>query len=636
MNKVSLKKAIAFSKVRGTNKELSLDTYITTDNILQNKTGIARASNLPPSGTAFPKYIKDDVLVSNIRPYLKKIWFAKNEGIASSDVLIMQANKDFHPKFIYYNLFQDSFFEHMMKGSKGTKMPRGDKNQILDFEIPNFKFQTQQKIASILSSLDNKIELNNKINTELEAMAKTLYDYWFVQFDFPNAKGKPYKCSDGKMIWSDELNREIPEGWRIERIKDISSMISRGVSPKYLDKGGVCVLNQKCIRNKGIDYTFGRRHDIESKKVQEKIIKFGDVLVNSTGVGTLGRLALVKRLAEDIVIVDSHVTIVRFKEDKKLFFGYSLTEKQTEIEKLGEGSTGQTELSRVKLGDLLMIVPSDNLQEKFETFYKPIAKKIANNESENEKLSNLRDWLLPMLMNGQVTVGKATAQKPILSIAAEQKSTYKKVIARKGYNKSKNDLDLAIIVALTKQELGINYGEVAMQKTVFNLCAFNSKVANSLKPYPFINSNFGTYSHELTDDLKTNPFLVKSKVKTHEVFAIDANHQKELNKAIASEDNKGYVDAIKKLLSIYQHPFINKETDKIELLNTVTKLILDLKTTDLNKIYTAMGKWKIEQKEFKTKAAKFTKPNTKRMLEVMEEKGLIKGLLKKNNQNAIN
>jgi len=289
--------------------------------------------------------------------------------------------------------------------------------QKLEIELPNLR--NQRNIGLIISSINSKIELNNRINAELEAMAKTLYDYWFVQFDFPTSAeyaaaagkpdkhGKPYKTSGGKMVWDEKLKREVPEGWEVEKLHEISSLLVRGISPKYIENEGVIVLNQKCIRNKSIDFSFARRHDNLSKKIESKLIQVGDILVNSTGVGTLGRLALVKKLDEELVTVDSHVTIVRIDEKMahRFYTGFSLTEKQSEIEGFGVGSTGQTELSREELGNVLIILPNDTLQMSFESFLIPIIQRIANNEKENQTLSSLRDWLLPMLMNGQVKVG---------------------------------------------------------------------------------------------------------------------------------------------------------------------------------------------------------------------------------------
>ena len=182
-----LKDAVSYSKSRALLDEISVENYITTDNLLQNKQGKVDAEKMPKqSSNSVTGFDKGDILVGNIRPYLKKIWFAKYSGGSSSDVLTFKVKAGYDSEFIYYSMFRDEFFEHMMNGSKGTKMPRGDKNQILQFPIPSFSLPTQKAIAKVLSDLDAKIEVNNKINAELEAMAKTLYDYWFVQFDFPS------------------------------------------------------------------------------------------------------------------------------------------------------------------------------------------------------------------------------------------------------------------------------------------------------------------------------------------------------------------------------------------------------------------------------------------------------------------
>lgn len=194
---------------------LNLSNYITTDNLLPNRGGIVDATNLPPARTC-PKFEKDNILLSNIRPYFKKIWYATFDGGCSTDVLVLKCKNDkYHPKFVYYSLFQDLFFRHMMNGAKGSKMPRGDKDQIMEFQIPDLDKPDQIRIADILTSLDAKIALNNRINTELEQLAKTLYDYWFVQFDFPISatqaaamgkpplEGKPYRSSGGAMVWNE-------------------------------------------------------------------------------------------------------------------------------------------------------------------------------------------------------------------------------------------------------------------------------------------------------------------------------------------------------------------------------------------------------------------------------------------------
>lgn len=147
---------------------LSQETYISTENMLPNKGGIVQATSLPTT-TQTQEYKKGDVLVSNIRPYFKKIWQAKCDGGCSNDVLVFKAKENTDKAFLYYVLSDDAFFNYSMATSKGTKMPRGDKTSMMQYEVPNYEISTQKKIARILRSLDEKIVLNNEINNNLAA-----------------------------------------------------------------------------------------------------------------------------------------------------------------------------------------------------------------------------------------------------------------------------------------------------------------------------------------------------------------------------------------------------------------------------------------------------------------------------------
>lgn len=142
--------------------------YISTENMLPNKQGITVTSNIP-SGGSVTLYRKDDTLVSNIRPYFKKIWLAKNDGCCSNDVLVFRAKNNYSSDYIYYTLANDTFFNYAMKTSKGTKMPRGDKKSIMDYDITLLDTDTQVKVTAILKRIDTKIDLNNKINNNLAA-----------------------------------------------------------------------------------------------------------------------------------------------------------------------------------------------------------------------------------------------------------------------------------------------------------------------------------------------------------------------------------------------------------------------------------------------------------------------------------
>lgn len=156
-----------YANIRISSKELTPYNYVSTENMLPNRGGMVAAASLPSGNVV--KYHKGQTLVSNIRPYFKKIWHAKNDGGCSTDVLVFEIMNDVDDKFFYYYLSQENFFEYVMAGSKGTKMPRGDKQQILMYPFSYPSKNEQKSIAAILSCLDDKIELNNKINDNLAA-----------------------------------------------------------------------------------------------------------------------------------------------------------------------------------------------------------------------------------------------------------------------------------------------------------------------------------------------------------------------------------------------------------------------------------------------------------------------------------
>ncbi|WP_323585986.1 restriction endonuclease subunit S [Aliarcobacter butzleri] len=394
---ISLKKVAKYSDARIPIKNVTIDNFVTTDNLLQNKLGITKATSLPPQDGNMPAYFKNNILIGNIRPYLKKIWFADKDGGNSADVLTIKVNEKHNPKFIYYALYRDDFFEHMMKGSKGTKMPRGDKNQIMDFSIPDISLESEEKIANVLSSLDSKIELNNKINKELETMAKTLYDYWFVQFDFPNENGKPYKSSGGKMVYNQELKREIPEGWEVDSLWNIATYFNGLAMQKHRPKNDnkLRVIKIKEMNEGFGDYTEYAKADVQ----KEAIINNGDILFSWSA--SLDVIIW----AKGIGALNQHIFKVTSKKYPRSFYYYELInylkhfKMMADLRKTTMGHITQEHLKQSKIVippiDLIMVLDS-----KINVF---IEKQILL-QQQNQELAKLRDWLLPMLMNGQVRV----------------------------------------------------------------------------------------------------------------------------------------------------------------------------------------------------------------------------------------
>ena len=357
---------------------IDISEYITTDNLLQNKKGRVIAEKLPTQKVT--RFKKNDILIANIRPYLKKIWQADIDGGASSDVLVVRPNDVIDNNFLYYALTQDSFFEYVMKGSKGTKMPRGDKSQIMNFVIPDLEIDEQIKIGKLLKSIDQKIQ----INQELEAMAKTLYDYWFVQFDFPDQNGKPYKSSGGKMVYNPELKREIPEGWGVESVGNLLDKVTKA---EKIENNSIEFIGEIPVIDQSQKFIAGFTNNENALlQAQDGHVIFGD------------HTRVVKYINFDYARgADGTQVLISNNENISNVLLYHM------IEDFDLSNYGYARHFKF-LKEKTVIVPDKEVSSKFETQANVIYEKIKNNIFENQELTQLRDWLLPMLMNGQVKV----------------------------------------------------------------------------------------------------------------------------------------------------------------------------------------------------------------------------------------
>lgn len=398
---ILLKEAVSFSKERISANSASIDSYVTTDNLLPNKLGVIRADKLPPQTGNMPAYSCENILLGNIRPYLKKIWFSDRSGGCSADVLVFQVEPGYFPKFIYYALFRDDFFSHVMKGAKGTKMPRGDKAQILEFTIPAIDFDEQKKIAAILSALDAKIDCNNRINAELEAMAKTLYDYWFVQFDFPDANGKPYQSSGGKMVYNPTLKREIPAGWKHSTIGETFKTHLGGTPSRekeeYWTPGEVNWLSSGENPSTFVVDPDERISNLGLQNSPAKLLPRGTVV-----------LSIVRHLRASILGIEaatnqSVVGIVESDAFKHCFIYPYIVREIPRLMVLRTGAQ-QPHINKGVLDESLLVVPDESTLEAYTSLASPLFLQIKNYHQQNRELTELRDWLLPMLMIGQVTV----------------------------------------------------------------------------------------------------------------------------------------------------------------------------------------------------------------------------------------
>jgi type I restriction enzyme S subunit len=296
------------------------------------------------------------------------------------------------PEFLYYSL-STRRDELKTLASVGTRTPILIKSSFEKVTLDLPPLPTQRKIATILSVYDDLIENNTRRIKILEEMAQALYREWFVRFRFPG--------HEGVRLVETELGL-VPEGWEVVSLRDVTSYINRGVSPKYNDRATGLVINQKCIRDGRLNMEAARRHN--TKVPSEKVVRFGDVLINSTGIGTLGRVAQVYEELSDTT-VDSHVSIVRASERASWdYFGFALLALQPHFDSLGVGSTGQTELGRERIAGTTFLLPNKALQDKFGEVVSPMRRNVVTTFARNTILRRTRDLLLPKLISGEIDV----------------------------------------------------------------------------------------------------------------------------------------------------------------------------------------------------------------------------------------
>ncbi|MBE7661006.1 restriction endonuclease subunit S [Tenacibaculum finnmarkense] len=312
---------------------------------------------------------------------------ATNQQINS----ITNIRKEYSPYYIYY--WFKGKKDYLFQISNVTRTPMLNKSDFsnININIPNL--QTQKSIAKVLSDLDSKIAINNKINQELEAMAKTLYDYWFVQFDFPDKNGKPYKSSEGKMIFNEELKREIPVGWEVEElgscIKIFDSLrIPMSRSEREKVKGDIPYYGATSIMGYVKDFIFNDEYILlaeDGSVMNEKGMPIVQFIWGKTW-------------------VNNHAHVIQANNKLHNEFIYQLV-KMIPVVLIKTGSI-QMKINQTNLNKYKVIAPPFKLVNEFSNQAIKIRKQLINNKKQNQKLSELRDWLLPMLMNGQVRVGE--------------------------------------------------------------------------------------------------------------------------------------------------------------------------------------------------------------------------------------
>ena len=352
------------------NHNLFKMNYISTENMLPDKNGIIPPKSIPSIGKGC-KYKTNDTLLSNIRPYFKKIWLAKNEGACSNDVLIFRAKESYYHDFLYYNLANDAFFEYAMKTSKGTKMPRGDKTAIKQYDIYDFDYRTQQKLTKLLRLLDDKIELNRQINTNLEQQAQAIFKEMFIDNGLKNVK----------------------KGM----LQDIAE-ITMGLSPDGSS------YNEKQL---GIIFFQGRAEFSDRfPKIRlytsqpKRMAMRNDILMSVRApVGDIN-------IAHHDCCIGRRLASIRSKYNHQSFLFYTMLNLKKYLDRFNSEGTVFGAISKDALNTIPIDIPSEGKIKHFEQIASPIDTCILNNYKEICCLESLRDTLLPKLMSGEIDVSK--------------------------------------------------------------------------------------------------------------------------------------------------------------------------------------------------------------------------------------
>ena len=388
--------------------------YLDTGNITRNEIDNIQVLNvmMDKIPSRAKRKVKDKTIIySTVRPNQEHYGFLENPGdnfiisTGFSTIDVYDENTD--EKFIYYLLTQKHITDylHTIGENSVSSYPSINPDDIanLKFAVPDLK--TQQSIAAVLSALDKKIALNKQINARLEEMAKTLYDYWFVQFDFPDANGKPYKSSGGEMVFDETLKREIPKGWEVKKLKDAMQIV-RGASPRpiddFLSDNGIPWIKISDATATSTPFIFKTKEFIKSNGKQYSRYLYPNTLILSNS-ATPG----IPRIVElECCVHDGWLIIENLKNSlfNEFMYFYFLNFKE-KIMNLGSGSIFKN-LKTEYIKELDLIIPNKETLENAKTIFSDVFKKIKNTQKQNYHLIQLRDFLLPMLMNGQVSVAE--------------------------------------------------------------------------------------------------------------------------------------------------------------------------------------------------------------------------------------
>lgn len=381
-----------------------------TDFDAYNKNIVGSIRYLSAEGiNAFQKKVlpQDSVIVTCIGSQMGKVALNKKECVTNQQINSIIPHKEFNSDFIYYVIssMQD-YLRNLATG--GSTMPIVNKSTFEEITIKAPDLPTQTAIAEILSSLDDKIELNNKINQELENLAQTLFKQWFIDFEFPNEKGDPYKSSGGEMVDS-ELG-EIPKGWEVGKYGDFTKTTSGGTPSRkkneYYLNGNILWVKSKELNNSMFFETEEKINELGLKNSSAKLLPAYSVLIAMYG-ATVGQFGLITTEAS------CNQAICAVLPSERLPFSYNYLFFQNyrkEFENFAVGSAQQN-ISQELIKSIKIALPPNDLISEFHSLSVPLLNSIEINCRENQELIHLRDTLLPKLISGELEVAEVMAEK---------------------------------------------------------------------------------------------------------------------------------------------------------------------------------------------------------------------------------
>lgn len=379
--------------------------YIGLEHIQQNSLKLSSVGSSELVESNKYEFKSGQILFGKLRPYFRKVYLPKFNGVCSTDIWVINVKEPNYDVFFFYFFADKRIIDEANNSSEGTRMPRARWDYLEQLKFPIPQFLEQKAIAKILAEFDSKIKLNEEMNQTLEAMGQTIFKRWFVDFEFPNEEGKPYKSSDGEMVCDSNLNKNIPRTWSIGSFGDVAK-IQPGYafqSKDFVDNGykiiKIADIQDSVVDTQSGDYV---SEDLFSKMDDRFHVVSGDVVIAMTG-AKLGKVGIVPNVHSQMLLNQRVGKVV--SHDK--FFSYLfLTQYETQdlMRGYSSGSSAQGNISNSDIEQIGITLPENRILNAFTKKTYPLYEKLVRNLGENIVLKTIRDLLLPKLMSGKIRV----------------------------------------------------------------------------------------------------------------------------------------------------------------------------------------------------------------------------------------